>query len=137
MVRRSITIVVAVHLLLASIFSESVFLQEPSEYDRIFKKDGTMIPGVVLRITEEEVEIDPLGEISFLSVDRNDIQVIIYRDGKILVLNRSEDRYTVPLKVEQPRRDNTALYAVAFAGLLLVAVLAVGLGHGHLHHSWH
>lgn len=68
----------------------NLYSQADQSFDKVYKIDNTMIEGKILRITESLVEINPKGDISFISIPKNEITVIIYADNSVLNFNSSK-----------------------------------------------
>lgn len=75
-----------INLLLVILVSVNT-LSGQNGVDKIIKKDKTSISGKVLRVTSENVEIDPEGDIPFLMIKRSDISVLIYADNSVVSFN--------------------------------------------------
>jgi hypothetical protein len=58
-----------------------VFSQTDTKIDEVFLKNGTSIKGTVLRVTDSNIEIDPVGAIPFQMVSRKECIKISYSDG--------------------------------------------------------
>lgn len=52
--------------------------------DEIRLKDGTVIKGKILRVTPKYIEYDPEGARAFDMLPRDQIAVIIYKDGTVI-----------------------------------------------------
>jgi hypothetical protein len=65
------------------ITSSSVFA------DYIHLKDGTLLKGKVLKVTDSSIEYDPEGDIPFDTVNRSNAEKIVYDNGKTVMLNDS------------------------------------------------
>lgn len=52
--------------------------------DIIIKKDSSSIEGIVLKVTDKNIELDPIGDIPFIIIDRKEVKKIIYHDSTIV-----------------------------------------------------
>lgn len=77
--------------------------QESRPHDRILKRDRTRIEGKVIRVTEDNIEIDPVGSVPFLLVKRSEVFSIIYRDGTVVDFGGSMDGPVTMPEVPVPR----------------------------------
>jgi hypothetical protein len=55
--------------------------------DYIHLKNGTLLKGRVIKVTDSSIEYDPEGEIPFDTVNRTDVEKIVYDNGKSVILN--------------------------------------------------
>jgi hypothetical protein len=62
--------------------------------DKIIKKDKSSVLGKILRVTSENVEIDPEGEIPFLLIKRKEISFLIYSDNTVVDMNEANSAIT-------------------------------------------
>jgi hypothetical protein len=68
-----------------AIFTMIIVAFAASAYaDRIFLKDGEIIKGTIIQITDTSVEYDPEGERAFDVIDRKNIVKVQYDDGKVV-----------------------------------------------------
>jgi len=59
--------------------------------DKIYLKNKEIIEGKILKVTEYNIEIDPVGERPFLIVKREDATIIIYADNTVVKLSNDEE----------------------------------------------
>jgi hypothetical protein len=65
----------------------NIFAQNVS--DKIIKIDNSVVVGKILRVNDNNVEIDPVGEIPFLIIKRSEINLIIYKDNTVVNFQES------------------------------------------------
>jgi hypothetical protein len=61
-----------------------LFAQQTNGADVVVKKDGTILPGRILSVTEHKVVIDPEGPLSYQSISSNQISQIDFVNGGTL-----------------------------------------------------
>jgi len=67
------------------IVSFNLFSQDTA---RVFLKDKSVIEGIILKVSDHNIEIDPVGKKPFLIINRSDAEVIIYSDNTVVNLNQ-------------------------------------------------
>ena len=75
------------------------FSQEET-FDKVIKMDNSIIEGKVIRVTDINLEIDPKGDIPFLIIPRNEINILIYSNNTVVNFNSEKrsfdkDEFTV------------------------------------------
>ncbi|GEM_PF-2822721 len=65
----------------------SALSQDKGPYDKIVKKDKTVIECKILRVTEENIEIRPKGPKPFLLIPRSEVDLILYADNTVVKMN--------------------------------------------------
>ena len=52
--------------------------------DKLIKKDQTVVEGIVLKVTDSAIEMDPVGRIPFVIILRESVDMIIYSDNTVV-----------------------------------------------------
>ena len=60
--------------------------------DVIYLKDKTTLSGKVLKVTPEIIEIDVSGDSQPTSINRKDVNVIVYSDNSVVVMNNDTEK---------------------------------------------
>lgn len=71
------------HLFLIFFLLSNLLVCGQEVHDRIIKKDKSEIEGDIIDISDDVVELDPIGDIPFITVKTSDISAIIYSNGKV------------------------------------------------------
>lgn len=70
--------------------------------DYIHLKNGTLLQGKVLKVTDSSIEYDPEGSIPFDTINRADVEKIVYDNGKSVIISESASSNTaVPEKAKE------------------------------------
>lgn len=73
------------------------------ELDKIYLKDKTVLSGIILKVGEKNIEIDPEGDKPFLIIDRSEAEIIIYSDNTIVDLKEESIPEKSELKIAKTK----------------------------------
>lgn len=89
------------------ILSQIVFAQLDKGYDQVIQKNKKTIKCKVLRVNEQNVEVDPKGSTQFLIIPIDSINSIIYRDHTTVHFNKTrKEKCRINMLFGKPLKDS-------------------------------
>ena len=73
------------------LFSLSFCLAQNEDFDKIHKKDLTILEGKILKVTSTPIEFDPKGDIPFLIIERKDVNGLTYKNGTKVIFEEHQN----------------------------------------------
>lgn len=82
------------------IVSNFVYSQE---LDKVYLKNKEVISGIILNVSDDNIELNPVGSKPFIIIKRRDVSIIIYSDNTVVKFNEQEvnsygNEATIPMK---------------------------------------